>query len=202
MSFSGLVVRLDDANIHACLSTESAASTDSVRYAIGASSKWRELSQERERYAMVVHEYVDPKTVRLTSPLFRNRGNGCKLLPHSVRNADPRLQICDGNHRPDEGCCIRRRTFHAAYSPEMFQCPNWGSPDWEPMYARRTALERCNSRWKMPEGVGSRDQLRLRGLVAVSLWTALGLVVHNLKLRALVEDPPHPPPAHEEPEAA
>jgi 2,3-diketo-5-methylthiopentyl-1-phosphate enolase len=38
VSFIGLVVHLDDANIHACLSTESAASTDSVRYAIGASS--------------------------------------------------------------------------------------------------------------------------------------------------------------------
>jgi hypothetical protein len=34
-----LVVRLDDANIHACLSTESVASTDSVTYAIGATSK-------------------------------------------------------------------------------------------------------------------------------------------------------------------
>jgi hypothetical protein len=39
VSFIGLVVRLDDANIHACLSTESVASTDSVRYAIGATSK-------------------------------------------------------------------------------------------------------------------------------------------------------------------
>jgi len=149
---------------------------------------WRTAAAERERYALVVKEWLSSTAVRVVSPVFRRRQMGCKRMPHTVRTCDPTLAVCPGDHGPDDACCLKNGVWRAERAPWTYQCPAWGSRAWQTLYARRSAIERRFNMLKNADCVGfASGRIRWRGLPAVTLLCALGWVAHNLQLAAAQE---------------
>ena len=93
-------------------------------------AKWRADMDERLKYMLLPNGGETPSEIRVQSPLFRNRGLGCPLVPGSTRNRDKSLAVYSGEHREDEGCCLRNGTWKAEFAPWTFQYPVYGSSAW------------------------------------------------------------------------
>lgn len=149
---------------------------------------WK-ATDERELYALLPHGRPTPTGARVTSPLFRSRRLGCPQVPGSMRQRDPKLANCSGNHGEDEACCIRSATFKADSAPLTYQYPVWGTEDWEKRYNKRSNVERGFSTLKNPDVIGMTPGLyRIRGLVKMSLLVACMFAAHNLHLWMLDEE--------------
>jgi hypothetical protein len=106
-----------------------------------------------------------------------------------MRQRDPKLATCSGNHGDDEACCIRSATFKADSAPLTYQYPVWGTEDWEKRYNKRSNVERGFSTLKNPDVIGLTPGLyRIRGLVKMSLLVACMFAAHNLHLWMLDEE--------------
>lgn len=151
--------------------------------------KFREAIAERDHYALVDHGKPTPTGVRVRSPLYKpsksTKGRlGCPKVPGSMRHRDKSLVSCSGDHGPDEACCLKTATFKAAYAPQSYQTPVWGTAEWEEMYAKRSNVERGYSTLKNPDVIGlTKGLFHMRGLPNVSLLVACLRVAHNLHLR-------------------
>jgi hypothetical protein len=147
---------------------------------------WQEKIDERQLYALVANGKGTPTSVRVQSPLFRNRRFGCPHVPGSMRRRDLALPVCDGNHAPDEACALANATWRSKDAPWTFQRPVWGTREWRNQYKRRSAIERSFNLLKNADVVGLRPgEFRLRGLANMTMLVALGFVAVNLHLGAL-----------------
>ncbi|MHB1626179.1 MAG: transposase [Candidatus Dormibacteria bacterium] len=147
--------------------------------------KWRADMDERLKYMLLPNGGETPSEIRVQSPLFRNRRLGCPLVPGSMRNRDKSLAVCSGEHREDEGCCLRNGTWKAEFAPWTFQYPVYGSPVWVKQFAKRSAIERKFSQMKNPNVIGLRPgSFRLRGLTSMTLLATMAAVAHNIRLEA------------------
>jgi hypothetical protein len=151
--------------------------------------KFREAVAERELYALRPHGKPTPTGARVISPLLRPRKNqagrlGCPKVPGSMRNRDRSLIACTGKHADDKACCLKTVTFKAAYAPQSYQTPIWGTLEWEAKYAKRTNVERGYSTVKNPDVIGlKRGLFHMRGLPNFSLLVTCAWIAHNLYLR-------------------
>jgi hypothetical protein len=167
-------------------------------------AKWRADMDERLKYMLLPNGGETPSEIRVQSPLFRNRRLGCPLVPGSMRNRDKSLAVCSGEHREDEGCCLRNGTWKAEFAPWTFQYPVYGSPDWTKKYGRRSAIERKFSQVKNSDVIGLRPgSFRLRGVTSMTILFTVAAVTHNLRLQArAVAETRGSPPTGELPAAA
>jgi hypothetical protein len=130
-----------------------------------------------------------PTGARVISPLSRPRKNhagrlGCPKVPGSMRNRDRSLIAGTGKHDDDKACCLKTVTFKAAYAPQSYQTPIWGTLEWEAKYAKRTNVERGYSTVKNPDVIGlKRGLFHMRGLPSFSLLVTCAWIAHNLYLR-------------------
>lgn len=109
---------------------------------------------------------------------------GCPKVPGSMRSRDKTLIPCPGDHGLDEACCLKTATFKAAFAPQSYQTPIWGTPDWEAKYAKRTNVERGYSTIKNPAVIGlNKGLFHMRGLPNFSLLVSCMWIAHNLYLR-------------------
>jgi len=147
--------------------------------------KWRADMDERLKYMLLPNGGETPSEIRVQSPLFRNRRLGCPLVPGSMRNRDKSLAVCPGEHREDEGCCLRNGTWKAEFAPWTFQYPVYGSSAWVKQFAKRSAIERKFSQMKNPNVIGLRPgSFRLRGLTSMTLLATIAAVAQNIRLEA------------------
>jgi hypothetical protein len=147
---------------------------------------WREAIAERERYGFLPNGKGSPTSIRLQSPVFRNRGFGCPKVEGSMRRRNRAFPVCDGNHGSDEGCAVANGTWKAKFAPRTFQFPFWGSPDWEDEYGMRSSIERSFNLMKNRDVIGLRPgEFRLRGLANMTLLLGLAAVAVNLHLQGL-----------------
>ena len=165
---------------------------------------WKDAIAERDLYGFLPNGKGTPTSVRVQSPLFRNRRFGCPQVPGSMRRRDPAFPVCDGNHGPDEGCAIANGTWKAKYAPRTFQFPFWGGPEWGREYAYRSAIERTFNLMKNRDVVGLRSgEFLLRGLANMTLLLGLAAVAVNLHLQGLDEpEMSESSPARQGPKAA
>ena len=121
-----------------------------------------------------------------------------------MRNRDKSLAVCSGEHREDEGCCLRNGTWKAEFAPWTFQYPVYGSPVWVKQFAKRSAIERKFSQVKNSDVIGLRPgSFRLRGVTSMTLLFTVAAVPHNLRLQArAVAETRGSPPTGELPAAA
>ncbi|HUY57523.1 MAG TPA: transposase [Candidatus Micrarchaeaceae archaeon] len=151
--------------------------------------KFRADIAERQKYALLPHGAPTPTGTRVLSPLARKSKRqegrlGCPKVPGSMRSRDLTLIPCSGDHGLDEGCCIKTATFKAAFAPQSFQTPIWGTPEWEAKYAKRTNVERGYSTVKNPDVIGlNKGLFHMRGLPNFSLLVTCMWIAHNLYLR-------------------
>jgi hypothetical protein len=148
---------------------------------------------ERKKYALVAHGKPTPTGVRVRSPLYipskSTKGRlGCPKVPGSMRGFDKSLVPCPGNHGLDEACCLKTATFKAAYAPLSYQTPNWGTKEWEEIYAKRSNVERGYSTLKNPDVIGlTKGMFHMRGLPNFSLLVTCMWIAHNLYLRLMTQ---------------
>jgi hypothetical protein len=156
--------------------------------------RFREAVAEREVYALRAYGKPSPTGTRVMSPLLRPAKHqagrlGCPKVPGSMRNRDRSLVACSGQHGDDEACCIKTATFKAAYAPQSYQTPIWGTRAWEEKYAKRTNVERGYSTVKNPDVIGlKRGLFHMRGLPNFSLLVTCAWIAHNLYLRLKARD--------------
>lgn len=101
-------------------------------------------------------------------------------MPHAARaiqTGDESAPTCRKPYAPDMACGINTIYYPATAAPRTWQYPVWGTPEWQAIYNKRTAVERYFVHLKQDAGVGFRkDQLQLRGLAKVALITGLAVV--------------------------
>lgn len=145
--------------------------------------KIRALFAERERWAYPPHATPQPGRARITSPARRGRIR-CRHVPESTQHPDPTLPTCRTKHPPTEACGIGTLTYTQEAAPRTWQWPRWGSPDWEHLYKRRSAVERYFANLKSETSGNLRPgAFRLRGLTNVALCLAIATITTNLVLR-------------------
>ncbi|MGC2190865.1 MAG: transposase [Candidatus Dormiibacterota bacterium] len=145
---------------------------------------WRKAIAERDRYGFLPNGKGSPTSIRLQSPLFRNRGFACPKVEGSIRRWDEDSPVCDGNHAADEGCAVANGTWKAQYAPRTFQFPFWGSPDWVDEFGMRSSIERSFNLMKNRDVIGLRPgEFRLRGIANMTLLLGLAAVAVNLHLQ-------------------
>lgn len=151
--------------------------------------KFRLAMAERQKYALVAHGKPTPTGVRVRSRLYNPskgiKGRlGCPKVPGSMRIFDRSLVPCPGDHGLDAACCLKTATFKAAYAPQSYQTPAWGTPEWEEIYSKRSNVERGYSTLKNPDVIGlTRGLFHMRGLPNFSLLVTCMWIAHNLYLR-------------------
>jgi hypothetical protein len=156
-------------------------------------AEYLRLVTERARWALRVKHAVDgdrmkARKVQLYSPVTKGSaatgfGVRCTSCPASMANANPELKMCRKGGTSGKACATKTIVWGAKQCPDTYQPVLFGTEDWATDYAPRTGVERFFSRLKNGKNVDFVKSLKVRGLVKVTLLTALAAVATNLRLR-------------------
>ena len=107
----------------------------------------------------------------------------CPLRHASMALAYTHPTVLEPPEHPPVCCTQRSVTVPPAVNAKTRQRHDYPSKAWRISYARRTAVERSNSRIKDPATIDiAKGWCRVTGLVTPSLFLAVALVVRNLAL--------------------
>jgi len=156
-------------------------------------AEYDELVTARAQWALRVKQTVpgDPNKARkvqlysyvTTGSQPKGFGIRCPSCPESMSNSNPALKLCRAGCKPGQGCATKSIVWGAEQCPDTYQPVLFGTAAWKAAYAPRTGVERFFSRLKNAKGVAFVGGLKVRGLVKVTLMTALAAVATNLRLR-------------------
>ena len=156
-------------------------------------AEYDELVNARAQWAMRVKQAVagDPtksRKVQLYSPVIKGSapsgfGIRCQSCPTSMANPNPALKVCRKGCKPGQGCATKTIVWGAAQCPDTYQPLLFGTTAWKAAYVSRSGVERFFSRLKNAKGVDFASNLKVRGIIKVTLMTALADVATNLRLR-------------------
>ena len=168
-----------------------------IKPAITASDEdkatYDELVNHRAHWALRVKQTLpgDPtksRKVHLYSYVTKGSepsgiGIRCPSCPKSMNNPNPELKLCRAGCKPGQGCATKTIIWGADQCPDTYQPLLFGTTPWKIAYKSRSGVERFFSRLKNAKGVNFVTNLRVRGIIKVTLMTALAAVATNLRLR-------------------
>ncbi len=107
----------------------------------------------------------------------------CPLRPASMALSYTHPTVLSPPEHPPACCSKQSVTVPASVNAKTRQKHDYPGKAWRRSYARRSAVERSNSRIKDPATVDiDKGWCRVMGLVTPSLFLAIGIVVRNLAL--------------------
>ena len=113
----------------------------------------------------------------------------CPLREESMRLSYAHPEVLSPPEHPPRCCEQRSLTVPPSVNAKTRQKHDYPSAAWRRSYARRSAVERSNSRIKDPATIDvQHGWCRLMGLVGPSLFLAVALMVRNLALVGAFEE--------------
>ncbi|MHB1719942.1 MAG: hypothetical protein ACYCV1_07390 [Acidimicrobiales bacterium] len=105
----------------------------------------------------------------------------CPLRESSRALSFSRPEVLSPPEHPQACCTQATITVPASVNPKTAQRHDYPGKAWRRSYARRSAVERSNSRIKDPATVDvARGWCAVMGLTSMALWLACAIVVRNL----------------------
>ena len=107
----------------------------------------------------------------------------CPLRPSSMALSYSHPSVLEPPEHPPVCCCQQSLTVAPSVNAKTRQKHDYPAKTWRRSYARRSAVERSNSRIKDPATINvDKGWCRLMGLVGPSLFLAVALCCRNLAL--------------------